>query len=64
MSEEIKTRWDHTKKPSVFVVYRGAEVLFSGPYQSGMKFFLKHLEIEKMNFFLEQKKEPDRKQDI
>jgi hypothetical protein len=64
MSEEIKTRWDHTQKPSVFVVYRGEEVIFSGPYKTGMQIFQKHREIEKVNFFLEQKNEPDRKQHI
>jgi hypothetical protein len=56
--ETIRTQWNHTTKPSRFVVYKGDQVIFEGPYREGIQLFMDALNehMEKNN--LARKSEP------
>jgi hypothetical protein len=36
----LHTRWDHTSKPSKFLVYEDDKVIFEGPYNEGIQLFV------------------------
>ena len=58
MSEEIKTRWDHTSKPSKFLVYEDDKVIFEGPYREGIQLFRDTLNGQQEQNSLAKESEP------
>lgn len=56
----VSSYWDHSGKPSLFVVNKGSTQIYKGPYQIGMKVYadLKYAE-DKETEIREKKEELD-----
>jgi len=60
--ETIRTYWDHTTKPSRFVVYNGDRVISDGPYEEGMQIFREALKEQQEQNKLAKESEPHKTQ--
>jgi hypothetical protein len=47
--DSIRTQWDHTTKPSRFLVYKGDRVISDGTYKDGIQIFRDALKEQQVN---------------
>jgi hypothetical protein len=62
--EVIRTQWDHTTKPSRFLVYKGDRVISDGTYKEGIQIFRDALKKQQEKNSLAKESEPHKTQDI
>jgi hypothetical protein len=62
--EAIRTQWNHTTKPSRFVVYKGDIVIFEGTYREGIQIFRDALNGQQEQNSLAKESEPHKTQHI
>jgi len=62
MMDSIRTQWDHTTKPSRFLVYKGDRVISDGTYKDGIQIFRDALKEQQAQNQLVKESEPHKTQ--